>query len=483
MAMMEMATLPATPPATKPTTSQAKTTQSGPEGEKGFRTALNEENLKQARKATDNPETDQLDDSLSESVAAAAAFQPPADGKNPPIAETSQTPVVEGNGAAVAIIDPAFQTIAAGTLPLAPPPVQTAAQAKMPETTLQNPNPEAQAAPSPPVDPEMQANPDLKASITVAGTDRATVAQTTGLSPVTEVPVQQVAQIPQRPEQPILPESKSGQSGLMEASFAGILQPTAAKGQPLRGNQASEPAIETAATQLDGGKAQLSQAAQQTMAGDTGSDLSEALLKKPAGQATAAETGKSQNPVEQGQPSLFDNTLAATVTAKTLTGGDPGQLQGTSVAHAGVTSGSLNEEVRVLDQVLNQLSFNRAGDKNRVVIRLNPQELGEIKLELVMDKDHLKAQMVAQTRQVQEILEKHMPRLQEALQNQGIKVDQIEVSVDSQSNRGGEFFDRNQQPAPRAHSFGLNRNAAEAAATVAAVDQTRGRQEGLSLRI
>jgi flagellar hook-length control protein FliK len=148
-----------------------------------------------------------------------------------------------------------------------------------------------------------------------------------------------------------------------------------------------------------------------------------------------------------------------------------------------VTSGSLNEEVRVLDQVLNQLSFNRAGDKNRVVIRLNPQELGEIKLELVMDKDHLKAQMVAQTRQVQEILEKHMPRLQEALQNQGIKVDQIEVSVDSQSNRGGEFFDRNQQPAPRAHSFGLNRNAAEAAATVAAVDQTRGRQEGLSLRI
>jgi flagellar hook-length control protein FliK len=100
-----------------------------------------------------------------------------------------------------------------------------------------------------------------------------------------------------------------------------------------------------------------------------------------------------------------------------------------------------------------------------------------------MDKDHLKAQMVAQTRQVQEILEKHMPRLQEALQNQGIKVDQIEVSVDSQGNRGREFFDRNQQPAPRAHSFGLNRNAAEAAATVAAVDQTRGRQEGLSLRI
>jgi flagellar hook-length control protein FliK len=91
--------------------------------------------------------------------------------------------------------------------------------------------------------------------------------------------------------------------------------------------------------------------------------------------------------------------------------------------------------------------------------------------------------MVAQTRQVQEILEKHMPRLQEALQNQGIKVDQIEVSVDSQGNRGREFFDRNHQPAPRAHSFGLNRTAAEAAATVAAVDQTRGRQEGLSLRI
>jgi flagellar hook-length control protein FliK len=478
--MMEMATLPATPPATQPTTSQAKTTQSGPEGENGFRTALNEENLKQARKTTENPETDQLDDSLSGSVAAAAAFQPPADGTNPPVAETSQTPVVEVDGAAVAIVDPAFQAKAAGT---APPPGQTAAQVKMPETTLQKPNPEAQAAPAPPVDPEMQANPDLQAAKPVADIDRTTVARTAGSAPVAEVPVQQVAQIPQRPEQPNLPEPKTGQSGLMEASFAGILQPTAAKGQPLKGTQASEPAIETAATQLDGGKAHLSQAAQQTMAGDTGSDLSETLLKKPADQATAAETGKSQNPVDQGQPSLFDNTLAATVTAKTPTGGDPGQLQGTSAAHAGATPGSLNEEVRVLDQVLNQLSLNRAGDKNRVVIRLNPQELGEIKLELVMDKDHLKAQMVAQTRQVQEILEKHLPRLQEALQNQGIKVDQIEVSVDSQGNRGREFFDRNHQPAPRAHSFGLNRTAAEAAATVAAVDQTRGRPAGLSLRI
>ena len=478
--MMEMATLPATPPATQPTTSQAKTTQSGPEGEKGFRTALNEENLKQARKATENPETDQLEDSLSGSVVAAAAFPPPADGTNPPVAETPQTPVVEGDGAAVAIIDPAFQTKAAGTAPL---PVQTAAQEQMPETTLQKPTPEAQAAPSPPVDPEIPTNPDLKAARPVADTDRATVARTAGSTPVAEVPVQQVAQIPQRPEQPNLPEPKTGQSGLMEASFAGILQPTAAKGQPLKGNQPSEPVIETAATQPDGGKAHLSQAAQQTMAGDTGSDLSEALLKKPADHATAADAGKSQNPVNQGQPSLFDNTLAATSTAKTSTGGDPGQLQGTSAAHAGATPGSLNEEVRVLDQVLNQLSLNRTGDKNRVTIRLNPQELGEIKLELVMDKDHLKAQMVAQTRQVQEILEKHLPRLQEALQNQGIKVDQIEVSVDSQGNRGREFFDRNHQPAPRAHSFGLNRTAAEAAATVAAVDQTRGRPAGLSLRI
>jgi flagellar hook-length control protein FliK len=90
---------------------------------------------------------------------------------------------------------------------------------------------------------------------------------------------------------------------------------------------------------------------------------------------------------------------------------------------------------------------------------------------------------VTQTQQVQEILEKHLPRLQEALHNQGVKLDDIQVSVDSRGNQGREFFNRNHPSTPFMRSFGHHRAAPEPAPAAASAGPVRASGGGLSLRI
>lgn len=141
-------------------------------------------------------------------------------------------------------------------------------------------------------------------------------------------------------------------------------------------------------------------------------------------------------------------------------------------------------ENQVVEQVLERLSLERSGDRSRIVIKLNPEELGEVKLSLTLEKDQLRAQLLTQNPQVQEILEKHLPKLHEALEKQGLKLEDIQVEVDSGRNPGKESFaDRHQSPGFR-RIFGetpvdLNNGLPLAA--------TASRQalptEGLSLRI
>ncbi len=102
-------------------------------------------------------------------------------------------------------------------------------------------------------------------------------------------------------------------------------------------------------------------------------------------------------------------------------------------------------ENQVVNQVLERLSLERAGEQSRIVIRLHPEELGEVKLSLVLEKDQLRAQLLTRNTQVQEVLEKHLPKLHEALDKQGLKLEDIQVEVDSGRNPGQESFaDRRQ---------------------------------------
>ena len=108
-------------------------------------------------------------------------------------------------------------------------------------------------------------------------------------------------------------------------------------------------------------------------------------------------------------------------------------------------SGHQVAEALVLDQVVTQMRGSADGESGQMVLRLHPAELGELKIDLVVEGDRLKAQLHAQTQQVQQVIERHLPRLRDALESQGLRLDQLQVSVSTEQGRGQQFQQQHNQ--------------------------------------
>jgi flagellar hook-length control protein FliK len=94
-------------------------------------------------------------------------------------------------------------------------------------------------------------------------------------------------------------------------------------------------------------------------------------------------------------------------------------------------------EESVMNQVAERFQFHTRNQETQLNIKLHPVELGELKIELNMKDGNIRAHVIAQTGQVQQILEKNMPRLKEMLQSQGMQLEEILVST--QAENVGEF--------------------------------------------
>jgi flagellar hook-length control protein FliK len=70
-----------------------------------------------------------------------------------------------------------------------------------------------------------------------------------------------------------------------------------------------------------------------------------------------------------------------------------------------------------------------------MVLRLHPAELGSLRIELMVEGDKVRANLHAQTQQVQEVLERNLGQLRNALAEQGLKIDHFQVSSDARQNQ------------------------------------------------
>ena len=276
------------------------------------------------------------------------------------------------------------------------------------------------------------------------------------------------------------------QTGLMESSLGNMLQEV----RPLRGELRGRPAVEgirpgnavvasSAEVSLQAGiEAQnesTSTGSGFEQSGGSMSDLANGMIEGieptsnglPFGSALESSLHPSQT-THNGLHSLQQAIPADTV--------EPGAIR--------LTSGEYLSESRILDQVLERIPVERAGDQSRIVIRMHPEELGEVKLALTMEKDQLRAQLLTQNHQVQEILEKHLPRLHEALGHQGVRLEDIQVSVDSNHQTGREFFDHRQQSESfRGHFNAPTGIIADDPVMAANMAAQNGSAQGLSLRV
>ena len=135
---------------------------------------------------------------------------------------------------------------------------------------------------------------------------------------------------------------------------------------------------------------------------------------------------------QEAQPLLFAHQTGSGQQAASSATGHAPSLQ--------LPSGSLVPEGTVVDQMIAHFSINKRLESGTVTLRLSPQELGELRMEIKVEQENIKAHIVAQNPQAQEMIDRHLPRLREALAQQGLHLQQVEVTIASHDHAGNERF-------------------------------------------
>jgi len=97
----------------------------------------------------------------------------------------------------------------------------------------------------------------------------------------------------------------------------------------------------------------------------------------------------------------------------------------------------------IANQIMEQIKITIRPEQTNMELQLNPEHLGRVNLTITEKEGMMTAQFTTQTEVAKEAIESQMAVLRESLQNQGIKVEAIEVTV-------SEFgFDRNEEKGQR----------------------------------
>lgn len=117
------------------------------------------------------------------------------------------------------------------------------------------------------------------------------------------------------------------------------------------------------------------------------------------------------------------------------------QLAGTSVNMQGTEPVSMPDKVMdtflseqtksIMDQMLESIKTEMKPEATELKMLLNPESLGSVNVTLVAKEGSISAQFTAQNEAVKNALEYQMTELREALEEKGIQVTEVEVTVET----------------------------------------------------
>ena len=195
------------------------------------------------------------------------------------------------------------------------------------------------------------------------------------------------------------------------------------------------------------------------------------------------EAGQQEN--SAGQANTANNT--ANITASlgnndqtahsfaTVLGTQAGtQTPGTATAAtaASLSPGAPIAAEEVITTLIERFSINPRLQTSKISLNLNPAELGALKIDILVKGDSIKAHIAVNSRQIQETIEKNMPKLRAILEQQGFNIEDFQVSMESTTSDSNHFFQQQfssrQDAAPQASltaaddaSFDLSLSSAE----------------------
>ena len=101
-------------------------------------------------------------------------------------------------------------------------------------------------------------------------------------------------------------------------------------------------------------------------------------------------------------------------------------------------------EADIVNQVIDQIKFSSGRELTSIEVMLNPERLGSVHVTVTAKNGILSAQIAAQNEQVKTALENQVTALKENFQNQGIKVEAVEITVMTHQFEAGQNFGQNE---------------------------------------
>ncbi|MDQ7861373.1 flagellar hook-length control protein FliK [Peribacillus frigoritolerans] len=89
---------------------------------------------------------------------------------------------------------------------------------------------------------------------------------------------------------------------------------------------------------------------------------------------------------------------------------------------------SQEEFVKQFENILSKANFSGTNGVNKLLIRLNPEHLGSLRIELIQKDGMLSAKILATTAQAKDMLENQIHGLKQAFSGQNIQIERIEIS-------------------------------------------------------
>ena len=187
-----------------------------------------------------------------------------------------------------------------------------------------------------------------------------------------------------------------------------------------------------ASTQMD-----FSLEAKET-AGDTDNNLQNGLTQKDMPQ-TVKEDKQAEEPQQNHSTAAADHIVSVVVENT-----ENSEAASRSSQTSEVTMGYDTDTQNIMRQILDYMKVSLKPEENHLVMQLHPASLGSIQVQLASKGGMVTAQFIAENELVKAAIESQMTALKEQFEQQGVRVEAIEVSVQTHLSDRNMGQDREQ---------------------------------------
>ncbi|MCX5827425.1 MAG: flagellar hook-length control protein FliK [Deltaproteobacteria bacterium] len=110
--------------------------------------------------------------------------------------------------------------------------------------------------------------------------------------------------------------------------------------------------------------------------------------------------------------------------------------------HAGKTTMDTSKSIyqSVVDQIQDSFSLAQNKDNGQVRLTLKPEIMGHLDMQIAVRNETVQIMMTVENEKVHQAMNAHIDDLKTALQNQGLKIDKIEVTLQNQPDPERSFY-------------------------------------------